>query len=81
MSTTSIAVERNKISEHVAAEKSRVVKVSQEPAKRTKFSFFMSRVYSEILDTAKAVLLIFSVLAICKYTGLYAWWIQFVGNI
>ena len=81
MSTTSITVERNKLSKQVVAKESRVVKVRQEPAKRSTLNFFLSSIYSEMLDTAKAVLIIFSVLAICKFTGLYAWWIKFVGNI
>ena len=80
MSTT-IAVEHNKLPEHVAIEEPRVVKVRQKPAKRSKFSFFMHSIYDEILETAKTVLIIFSVLAICKVVGLFNWWIHLVGNI
>ena len=80
MSTT-IAVEHNKLPEHVAIEEPRVAKVRQKPAKRTKFSFIMHNIYDEILETAKTVLIILSVLAICKFAGLFDWWMHLVGNI
>lgn len=81
MSTTSIAVERNKLAKHVPAEKSKVVKVPQETVKKTKINFFMHVICSEILETAKTVLIIFTVLAMCKLAGIYDWWIHLVGNV
>ena len=81
MSTTSVAVEHNKLPGHVDIEESKVVKVRQKSAKRTKFNFFMHSIYSETLETAKSVLIIFTVLAVCKFAGLYSWWIQLVENI
>ena len=81
MSTTSIAVERNKLGEHVSVEKPKVVKVRQKSVNRNKFNLLIQSIYSDILDTAKSIIIIFAVLAICKYTGLYAWWMQLISNI
>lgn len=81
MSTTSIAVERNKLPKHVVVEEPKVVKPREEFVTRTKFNLFMRSIYSEILDSIKSVLLIFAVLAVCKFSGLYDWWIQLIGNI
>ena len=79
--STSIAVEQNKLSKHVAVEETKVIKVRRESAKKSKFSFFIHSIYNEIHETAKTVLIIFSVLAICKFVGLFDWWIHLVGNI
>ncbi len=79
MSTTTIAVDRNKVQERVV--KPKTVRGSEEAVKVSSFKFFIRSIYYEILDTAKSVLIIFSVFALCKYSGLFSWWIQLIGNM
>jgi len=80
MSTSSIAVERSKLPEH-AVEEVKAAQPREKSVKKTKFNYFIRSIYSEIMDSIKSILIIFAVLAVCKFTGLYAWWVQLIGNI
>ncbi len=82
MSTTSIAVERTKLRERVVVEEEPiVVKPREESENRKNFNLFMGILWLDIVDMTKSVLFVFAALAVCKFSGLYSWWIQLVNSL
>lgn len=80
--STSIAVEQSKLSRHSTPDDTCQDNVPEKKSlENRKFTLFRHYLYREIFETIKTVLIIGALLALCNVTGLFDWWIQFVGTM
>jgi hypothetical protein len=51
------------------------------PPKIRKHAWIRTKLYNQVLETVKSILLVFAFLSIYMLTGLHEWWMHFVDKL
>lgn len=81
MSSTTVIVEQDKLSQHIYVEDHNAIEDQRTEVKSNKVKVLRFKMYRKIIEIIKSVLLVITFLVIYKVTGFHSWWIQLVGNI
>jgi hypothetical protein len=80
MSTT-VAVERKSIPQQSVITDRKTVTPRKKPPKIRKHAWIRTKLYNQVLETVKSILLVFAFLSIYMLTGLHEWWMHFVDKL
>lgn len=72
-------VHKIQLKAHIFTDRDKKIEVTK-PEKLKTYKWLKLIIYSEILGTIEAVLVIGATLYVCKATGLYAFWMQLIGK-
>ena len=79
--STSVAVEQKRIPQQPVITEHKTVTVRKNPQKSRKHEWLRTKLYNQVIETVKSILLVFAFLLAYRLTGLHDWWMHFVAKL